>query len=80
MKRRGMVNLSKDSPIVLLLELKDRDSGLWPRGIDGKEWVSRRQRNQQENGDNSSSSLTVADQQIGSSDLGDGIVGLYNMG
>jgi hypothetical protein len=27
------------SNIILLLELKDRDSDLWPRGIDGKEWT-----------------------------------------
>jgi DUSP domain len=78
MKRRGMTTISKDSPIVLLLELKDRDSGLWPRGIDGKEWTSRRQRHQ-DSGNSSASSLP-SDQQVGSSDLGDGIVGLYNMG
>lgn len=60
-KRRGV---SKDGRIILLLELKDRDTGLWPRGADGKEWAF------------SDGSTPV---QI-PTDLGDGVVGLYNMG
>jgi hypothetical protein len=48
----------------LLLEIKDMETGLWPRGVDGKEW-SFRGKSSQEKID---------------SDLGDGVVGLYNMG
>lgn len=50
--------------VSLLLELKDPDSGLWPRGEDGKQW-------------------TFAEDNIDdrpATDLGDGVVGLYNMG
>jgi ubiquitin C-terminal hydrolase len=50
--------------ITLLLEIKDMETGLWPRGVDGKEW-SFRGKSSQEKID---------------SDLGDGVVGLYNMG
>lgn len=60
-KRRGV---SKDGRITLLLELKDRDTGVWPRGADGKEWAFR---------DGSSPPQIPTD-------LGDGVVGLYNMG
>ena len=60
-KRRGVPT---DERVVLLLELKDKDTGLWPRGIDGKEWSFR---------DGSAPALIPTD-------LGDGIVGLYNMG
>jgi hypothetical protein len=59
-KRRGV---AKDSDITLLLELKDPETGLWPRGVDGKEWTFKEKQEE-----------TIA------SDLGDGIVGLYNMG
>ena len=62
-KRRG----TKDSHvnnITLLLEIKDSETGLWPRGVDGKEWSFREKE--------------PAERNI--SDLGDGIVGLYNMG
>ena len=61
-KRRG----SRDSHgrMALLLEIKDKETGLWPRGVDGKEWSF---------DDKSKEEETV-------SDLGDGIVGLYNMG
>ena len=50
-----------NSNITLLLELKDRESELWPRGIDGKEWTFKK---------NDPNAI----------DIGDGIVGLYNMG
>jgi len=50
--------------ISLLLELKDEDSGLWPRGVDGKTWTFSKEK--------------VDEGQ--DSDLGDGIVGLYNVG
>jgi hypothetical protein len=49
--------------IRLLLELKDEETGQWPRGLDGKNWTFR------EPGAPESDS-----------DVGDGIVGLYNMG
>eukprot|EP00529_Nitzschia_sp_RCC80_P002746 CAMPEP_0113523524 /NCGR_PEP_ID=MMETSP0014_2-20120614/45750_1 /TAXON_ID=2857 /ORGANISM="Nitzschia sp." /LENGTH=1845 /DNA_ID=CAMNT_0000421617 /DNA_START=321 /DNA_END=5858 /DNA_ORIENTATION=+ /assembly_acc=CAM_ASM_000159 len=48
-----------NSKINLLLELKDEESGLWPRGVDGTEWTFKRE---------------------DFSEIGDGIVGLYNMG
>jgi hypothetical protein len=60
-KRRGVPT---DERVVLLLELKDKDTGLWPRGIDGKEWSFR----------DGSAPAPIP------TDLGDGIVGLYNMG
>lgn len=50
--------------ISLLLEIKSRETGRWPRGIDGKEWLLREK--------NSAKQALP--------DLGDGIVGLYNMG
>ena len=62
-KQRGVPANSTKS-ISLLLELKDPDSGLWPRGEDGKQW-------------------TFADDSVDetpATDLGDGVVGLYNMG
>lgn len=51
----GVVSIS------LLLELKDEETGLWPRGMDGTEWTFKK-------GD------------FGGIEIGDGIVGLYNMG
>jgi DUSP domain len=60
-KRRGV---AKDGRITLLLELKDRDTGLWPRGVDGKEWAFRE----------GASPVQIP------TDVGDGVVGLYNMG
>lgn len=47
--------------INLLVELKDEESGLWPRGEDGKTW-----------------SFVKTDELV--LDMGDGVVGLYNMG
>jgi ubiquitin C-terminal hydrolase len=47
--------------INLLLELKDEETGLWPRGTDGKNWTFKK-------GDPNGM------------EIGDGIVGLYNMG
>ncbi|KAL7557711.1 hypothetical protein ACA910_018505 [Epithemia clementina (nom. ined.)] len=65
--RLDPVQIKKD--IHLLLELKNRDTGKWPRGEDGKEWIMRR------------SSKTSSVGPIASeANLGDGIVGLYNMG
>jgi hypothetical protein len=62
-KERGLqTNPSKS--ISLLLELKDAEKGLWPRGEDGKGWNFPKEE------------TDVAP----STDLGDGIVGLYNMG
>jgi DUSP domain len=60
-KRRGVSN---EERVVLLLELKDKDTGLWPRGIDGKQWSFR----------DGATPAPIP------TDLGDGIVGLYNMG
>jgi hypothetical protein len=48
--------------IILLLELKDPETGLWPRGVDGKQWTFR----------------DKLDPNV--PDMGDGVVGLYNMG
>jgi len=64
-KQRG-VPANSNKAISLLLELKDPDSGLWPRGEDGKEWT-----------------FVVDDEGVDetpATDLGDGVVGLYNMG
>jgi len=64
--RRGSIH---DSPanIMLLLELKDLESMLWPRGLDGKNWTFKDQ------------SKDIPG--LGAdSEIGDGIVGLYNMG
>jgi len=61
-KRR---NCGTDSSgITLLLEIKDTETGLWPRGLDGKEWSFHEK------------PAAVQD----TSDPGDGVVGLYNMG
>ena len=53
----------------MLLELKDEETGKWPRGLDGKAWTYQQLERQQ---------LEQADQT--ESDLGDGVVGLHNMG
>jgi hypothetical protein len=63
-EQRKKRNVSKDEPITLLLELKDKETGLWPRGVDGKEWAFR------------DKSVTEPIP----TDLGDGVVGLYNSG
>lgn len=60
-KNRVGSDQSGSATIHLLLELKDPESGLWPRGEDGKTWTFKK-----------SDAQTV--------DMGDGIVGLYNMG
>lgn len=62
-KRRGN-STDQSRGITLLLELKDKKTGLWPRGVDGKEW----------------SFKAKSEGEHTKSDLGDGIVGLYNMG
>ena len=62
-RQRGITGNSGKG-ISLLLELKDPETGLWPRGEDGKQW-------------------TFADEEVDATpatDLGDGVVGLYNMG
>jgi DUSP domain len=71
-KRRGS-SVTKDASIILLLELKDRDSGLWPRGIDGTDWAFQREKNATQASAAPTSGTSLAE-------LGDGIVGLYNMG
>lgn len=50
--------------LTLLLEIKDKETGLWPRGADGKDWAFREK--------------TPTEHRM--SDVGDGVVGLYNMG
>lgn len=68
LNRRGSAaNLDNGNSIVLLLELKDAETEQWPRGIDGKTWTL-----QPDGGTGG-----VVRQQPG---IGDGIVGLYNMG
>jgi hypothetical protein len=54
------------SDLQLLLELKDVETGTWPRGADGKAYREKQLKS------NLQKSSTVV--------LGDGIVGLYNMG
>jgi hypothetical protein len=64
-EQRKRRNCSTDhGGIVLLLELKDKETGLWPRGLDGKEWAFREK--------------PAIEPDV--SDTGDGVVGLYNMG
>ena len=63
-KQRGLP-ANPNKGISLLLELKDPDSGLWPRGEDGKQWTF------VDDGGMDETPVT---------DLGDGVVGLYNMG
>ena len=62
-KQRGIPSNSS-SPIALLLEVRDSETGIWPRGEDGKHWVLA----------NEDADVTPV------TDLGDGVVGLYNMG
>lgn len=62
--RRGIISDSTMN-ITLLLELKDLESALWPRGLDGKNWIFKNK------------SKDVPGE---TSQTGDGIVGLYNMG
>jgi hypothetical protein len=63
-EQRKRRNVSRDEANTLLLELKDKETGLWPRGADGKDWALR---------DRSAIEPIP-------SDLGDGVVGLYNSG
>ena len=58
--------LKMGDSIVLLLELKDPDTGNWPRGLDGKTWMYE---------DEARDGAVRQD-----SGIGDGVVGLYNMG
>jgi ubiquitin C-terminal hydrolase len=60
-KNRVNVDGSGSGNISLLLELKDGETGLWPRGSDGTAW-------------------TFKKDEFDGMDVGDGIVGLYNMG
>ena len=62
-KQRGLPT-NPTKPITLLLELKDIERGVWPRGDDGKKWTFAKE----------------ALHEPLSTDLGDGVVGLYNMG
>jgi hypothetical protein len=64
-EQRKRRNCSTDhGGITLLLELKDKKTGLWPRGLDGKEWAFREK-------------PVIEPDAL---DTGDGVVGLYNMG
>jgi hypothetical protein len=72
MEQRNRRSATGEAPssgrITLLLELKDPDTGKWPRGLDGKSWtLGEKQRYGELKGESGS-------------DMGDGIVGLYNMG
>jgi ubiquitin carboxyl-terminal hydrolase 6/32 len=51
--RIGSTEEGGNSNITLLLELKDEETGMWPRGIDGKQWAFREKsdRNVSETGD-----------------------------
>ena len=51
--------------ITLLLELKDEETSMWPRGVDGKRRSYLENRSQQDPDE---------------PEMGDGVVGLYNMG
>ena len=62
--RRGITSDSTVN-ITLLLELKDLETELWPRGLDGKNWMFKDK---------------TKDISGETSQTGDGIVGLYNMG
>jgi hypothetical protein len=62
-KARGLPS-GTTKGITLLLELKDLDTGKWPRGEDGREW----------------SFVSETEDEHVVADLGDGVVGLYNMG
>jgi hypothetical protein len=66
-RRNSSADLDNGSSIILLLELKDPDTEMWPRGVDGKTWTVQPQEGNE----------AIARQQSG---VGDGIVGLYNMG
>lgn len=58
-------NVGENGGITLLLELRDADSDMWPRGMDGRQC----------------SHLDVHGQQgQDKPEMGDGVVGLYNMG
>ncbi len=61
--RRSLAN-DKSTAMTLLLEMKDEETGLWPRGVDGKEWTFQQK----------------SKVEVDESETGDGIVGLYNMG
>ena len=60
-RKKRMGENASSSNFALLLEVKDEESGLWPRGINGKEW-------------------SFSKNDPDSTENGDGIVGLYNMG
>jgi len=62
-KNRIGADQSGSSNIKLLLELKDVETNEWPRGIDGKNWSFKKEKDDQS-----------------SMEIGDGIVGLFNMG
>ncbi|KAG7347052.1 ubiquitin carboxyl-terminal hydrolase [Nitzschia inconspicua] len=60
-KSRNVVDGTGTDNMHLLLELKDEETGLWPRGVDGHDW-------------------TFKKDDFNGIDVGDGVVGLYNMG
>ena len=55
----------QEGGINLLLELKDEETSMWPRGVDGRRRSYLENRNQQDTDE---------------PEMGDGVVGLYNMG
>ena len=64
--RRGTTN-DLPTSMTLLLELKDLETGMWPRGLDGKTWTFK-------------DKFKYFPGPGDGSEIGDGIVGLYNMG
>ncbi|GAX25397.1 ubiquitin carboxyl-terminal hydrolase 6/32 [Fistulifera solaris] len=62
--QRKKRNTTDSSRMSLLLEVKDDKTGLWPRGIDGKEWAFKKR----------------SEEDRVFPEIGDGVVGLYNMG
>ena len=71
-RKRRHLNGDTKAVVALMIELKDEESGRWPRGIDGTDWLKQK-------------AAALADDEgtlrrLSVPDLGDGIVGLYNMG
>jgi ubiquitin C-terminal hydrolase len=87
-KRRGSMTDSSRG-IQLLLELKDDETGRWPRGIDGKDWTFKKkpiQGNNAELGDGIGKFHCCATHtvkrtgQVTHTSVRPSLVGLYNMG
>jgi DUSP domain len=69
MRRSGNFDASPSTKIRLLLEIKDTKTGKWPRGLDGKSGIFADRKR-----------LGELSRTPGEPDIGNGIVGLYNMG